>query len=378
MEKIIKANGTIKYRESIYSNGKKIHSPLFNRISDCKTWKARKLNERMSQQALGEHFYYTQNTNFTEFANKWLENHVKLNCVPKTFQAYSSVIKTHLIPRFGKLNLRDINEHHGIQFMNELKKSHNPKGILNIWGVLKGILLKAKRDKLILVDPLENIKRPRQNLREDNFWMKDEINQFLRANIKDQLYPMYFVAIHTGMRLSELTGLKFDRVDFRLNQISVTRTRDKLGLKDTTKTKLKRIVPMTLEVRAILLKLFKEQHENNYVFVESDGSPVKYAHIYRRFHQAQDRALIPNKIRFHDMRHSFASNYMMNGGNVFDLQKILGHTKIDMTMRYAHLSPNHLQNSLKFMDMSVESKSDRPNIDHDFNDDEENLIMLGS
>ena len=189
---------------------------------------------------------------------------------------------------------------------------------------------------------------------------------------------MYFVAIHSGLRLSELTGLKFDRVDFRLNQISITRTRDKLGLKDTTKTKLKRIVPMTSEVRALLLKLFNEQHENNYVFVESDGSPVKYAHIYRRFHQAQDRALITNKIRFHDMRHTFASNYMMNGGNVFDLQKILGHTKIDMTMRYAHFSPNHLQNSLKYMDMSVDSKSDRPNIDHEFDDEEENLIMLGS
>lgn len=45
---------------------------------------------------------------------------------------------------------------------------------------------------------------------------------------------------------------------------------------------------------------------------------------------------------------------MMNGGNVFDLQKLLGHTKIDMTMRYAHFSPNHLQSSLRFMNMVEE------------------------
>ena len=52
---------------------------------------------------------------------------------------------------------------------------------------------------------------------------------------------------------------------------------------------------------------------------------MKYAHVYRRFHQAQDKAGITNKIRFHDLRHSFASNYMMNGENVFDLQSIILH-----------------------------------------------------
>ena len=108
---------------------------------------------------------------------------------------------------------------------------------------------------------------------------------------------------------------------------------------------------MTPEVRAMLLATFHKQLNGKYVFVEKNGEEVKYAHVYRRFHQAQDRAGVTNKIRFHDLRHSFASNYMMNGGNVFDLQKLLGHTKIDMTMRYAHFSPNHLQGSLRFMNM---------------------------
>jgi site-specific recombinase XerD len=102
---------------------------------------------------------------------------------------------------------------------------------------------------------------------------------------------------------------------------------------------------MTGEVRAMLLATFAKKRNGKFVFVEKDGGEIKYAHVYRRFHQAEARAGITNKIRFHDLRHSFASNYMMNGGNVFDLQKLLGHTKIDMTMRYAHFSPNHLQSS---------------------------------
>ena len=56
----------------------------------------------------------------------------------------------------------------------------------------------------------------------------------------------------------------------------------------------------------------------------------------------QKKAKITTKICFHDLRHCFASHFMMNGGNLYDLQKVLGHTKTEMTQIYAHLSPEHL------------------------------------
>jgi site-specific recombinase XerD len=100
------------------------------------------------------------------------------------------------------------------------------------------------------------------------------------------------------------------------------------------------------------------------------------AHIYRRFHKAQAKAGLTNRIRFHDLRHSFASNFMMNGGNVFDLQKILGHTDIKMTMRYAHFTPDHLQTSIKYMNMLDESDA-IPFIDQRDFEIEKSLIMSG-
>lgn len=140
--------------------------------------------------------------------------------------------------------------------------------------------------------------------------MKLEINQFLRANKSNQLLPFFFVAIHTSLRLAKLCGLKYDRIDFANNQISATRTRNEYGLKETTKTKIKRFVPMTQEVRLLLLSLFEANHGNSpYIFLEVDGTEVKYGHIYRRFHKAQDKAGITNEIRFHDLRHSLASKW---------------------------------------------------------------------
>ena len=121
---------------------------------------------------------------------------------------------------------------------------------------------------------------------------------------------------------------------------------------------------MTHQVRVLLLGLHENNRGNLYVFLEADGSEVKYAHVYRRFHKAQDKAGITNKIRFHDLRHSFASNYVMSGGNIFDLQKLLGHTDIKMTMRYAHFTPDHLQGSLKFMEMTNESEINIPLVEH--------------
>ncbi len=72
---------------------------------------------------------------------------------------------------------------------------------------------------------------------------------------------------------------------------------------------------------------------------------------------------------------------MMNGGNVFDLQKLLGHTKIDMTMRYAHFSPDHLQSSLRFMNMVEEECTNAhgfiPVLDLTEKNLGENVVMLG-
>lgn len=355
---IIKRKDGLRYRPSYYLGPKKINGPYFRRKTDAITWKTRMEAEKLSRLALGDQFIFKDDINFKAYAEQWLESHIKVNCVPKTYESYESILRKHIFPVFEKSSMKDLTTERCRQFMTTLKSSRGAKGVENIWIVFRAILIKAKKERVIRDYPLDDISLPKPDLKEDTFWIKDEVNQFLLLNKEDVLYPFYFVAIHTGLRLAELCGLKWDRVDFARNFITVTRTRDKSGLKETTKTKLKRIVPMTPEVRALLLKLFMQGNENRFVFLEKDGSEVSYGHVYRRFRKAQKKAGISRLIRFHDLRHSFASNFMMNGGNVFDLQKLLGHTDIKMTMRYAHLTPDHLQESLKFMGIATIPDSD--------------------
>ena len=215
-------------------------------------------------------------------------------------------------------------------------------------------MIESRKTGHLLVNPLEFLSKIKPDPQLEVYWTMAEINQFLLASNFHYLYPFYLLALNTGMRKGELAGLCWDRVDFHLNQLTVSRTRDRFELKETTKTSLKRIIPMNLVVRNMLFELMKKQMNSKFVFTEPDGSPVEVHHIYRRFHQAQKKAGFNYLIRFHDLRHTFASQFVMHNGNIFDLQKILGHTKIDMTMRYSHYSPDHLQKAMNVVSFGGE------------------------
>ena len=102
----------------------------------------------------------------------------------------------------------------------------------------------------------------------------------------------------------------------------------------------------------------RNQSNPRFVFTDFDGQPYNPDHFSQRhFLKAQKRAGIARKISFHVLRHTYASLYMMNGGNVYDLPKILGHTKVDMTMKYAHLSPQHLRKAVETVRFSGEGNA---------------------
>ena len=168
------------------------------------------------------------------------------------------------------------------------------------------------------------------------------------------------------MRKGELAGLCWDRIDFSMNTITVTRTKDRFELKERTKTNHVRIIPMNEICRATLLKVFKNNSEKSeFVFLDSSGKPFRPHHIGRDLLKKQKLAGITNIIRFHDLRHTFASQYVMNGGNIYDLQKFLGHTSIVMTQVYAHQSQEYLQTAMKGFNLgscsSEDSSSDKFN-----------------
>jgi integrase len=211
-------------------------------------------------------------------------------------------------------------------------------------------MTEAFKQEKIVKYPFSDYGKIKEPKRPDTFMSKEEIEKFLTTNKDDPNYWLFVVAMNSGMRRGELAGLCWDRVDFETGYIQITRLRDRNGLADRTKTRnSQRRIPMSDVVRHALMDLKAKNYHPEYVFCTAYGKPFDEGHIYWYFSRSQKKAGLTQRYRFHDLRHTFASHFVMNGGSLYDLQKLLGHARFEETQRYAHLSPGHLAKAINIV-----------------------------
>lgn len=140
-----------------------------------------------------------------------------------------------------------------------------------------------------------------------------------------RIYAMVCVALDTGTRVDELISLRWDKVNLSDLFIAV------LG-----KGNKERVIPISLECRKILYK-FRLKHNFDLVFPTRHGGPVYYRSALAQFKKMCKKQGVEGlRLSWHTLRHTFASSYIRDGGNVFYLQRILGHTDIATTKIYVN------------------------------------------
>lgn len=343
---VIRTNKGIFYREKIYLDGRPLFSPRFQRKSDALQWKARMETEKSKYRATGilpKVFQEVELISFHDEAMRFLNTRVKLQLSQRTYEHYSNVLRLHILPRFGKLPIQQIQIAHAHKLIEDLqKKGHNSKGINLILGVFKRVLIEATREDRLEKNPLQYLREMKEEPSPDVYMTTEEIQKVLEASQGHYFYSLFILAINTGMRRGEVAGLCWDKVNFATGLIEIARIRDRNGLGDRTKTYTsRRYIPMNVVVKNHLQGL-KEKAQGSLVVTDKDGGEFDVNHLNRDFTKFQKKAGLTQHFRFHDLRHTFASHFMMNGGNIYDLQKILGHSSLEMTQRYAHLAPEHL------------------------------------
>jgi integrase len=158
------------------------------------------------------------------------------------------------------------------------------------------------------------------------------------------VFALYATAVYTGLRAGELAALLWDVIDLERRLITVQRSFD-----GPTKSGDVRYVPV-LDALLPVLRAWHLRNPLDVVFPSQSGTAQgASARVFQEvFRRVLDRAGFAKVFRrgkprgcivFHDLRHTFASNWVMNGGDLFKLQKILGHGTVQMTQRYAHLQP---------------------------------------
>ncbi len=186
-------------------------------------------------------------------------------------------------------------------------------------------------------------------------YLSHEESRTLVDSCDGQLKPVVITALNTGMRKSEILNLTWDRVDLRHGFI----------LLDKTKNGDRREIPINSVLRQTLQDLVR-RIDVPYVFCNPQTGMPFQKDWKKTFHTALRKAGI-HDFRFHDLRHTFASQLVMAGVDLVSVKELLGHKDIKMTLRYAHLAPSHKvravemlaqkgQNSYSFLTVGADTK----------------------
>lgn len=161
---------------------------------------------------------------------------------------------------------------------------------------------------------------------------KAEIDSLLSSCVNDYVRDIIRVILNTGMRRQEVLYLTWAQIRNGFIYLSKTKTNES------------RQIPINDDLAALFKQIRKAQGlKYNYVFCDTKGRP--YVQVRKSFMASLAKAGIED-FRFHDLRHTFASHFVMRNKSLKDLQEILGHKSLTMTMRYAHLSENHKRKAI--------------------------------
>ena len=231
----------------------------------------------------------------------------------------------------------------------------SPSTIGQVHAILHGSLDQAVRWHAIARNPAAAVKAPRPVRREMRFLDTSQVRTMLAAAAGDPLEPLYVTAVYSGLRLGELLGLRWSDVDLDARQLTVRHTltrEDGAWILRQPKTVHSRrtihlapIAADTLRAHYLaeaqrLLAMGHRVTPTALVFSDRWGDPVNPWHVTERaFKPLLRRAGLPT-IRFHDLRHTFASMMLSEGARVDVVSKMLGHASPAVTLGvYAHLMP---------------------------------------
>lgn len=363
MESKRNKKGIILFREMITIEGRTFKSAWSIRKTDALKWKASKVSAREKSKLSGRGYFIQDKILFSDYAKRWLEVKIKPNKSASTSYNYESMLRVHCLPVIGSKPLHEIGiKDANLILMNLRVNGNNNQGINHVITVLKQVLKDAEIEGVIEKSGLTYFNRLKVTTNIWSYWEEMDINRFFLKIKELPLYPLFATALYTGMRRGELGGLKWDCIDFARNQIIVKRVRDRNGLRETTKTGKARFIPINPSLYPILLDLWNKRSDDCQLVFTKDGEELSAHHLGRDFDKYQARVEGLKRIRFHDLRHTFASQFVMKGGSIYTLREILGNTDVKMTQRYAHLSPEHLKGATDMLSFDGLKSEPNPNL----------------
>jgi integrase len=273
---------------------------------------------------------------------------------PQT-QTHHRVVFRWLCRHYGDLPLTAITPAWLRQWREELSPGHTLGTVRQYLVTLSGALSWVVEHGWLVENPMRMVRRPPEPPWRVRFLSADERQRLLCAcqqSANAFLYLLVVLALSTGCRRNELCRLRWPQVDLERGLVRLV----------TTKNKRPRTVPVTgLALTLLRAHAATQRAGVDWLFPRADGQrPVLIEQAWRT---ARQRAGLVD-FRFHDLRHTAASYLAMHGASLLEIAEVLGHKKMDMTRRYAHLTDTHLRGVVDRMTSAVFAASEPEGAPH--------------
>jgi integrase len=312
-------------------------------------------------------------TTLAEYLERWLKDYAITNLAPGTAEGYSYIIHRHLIPSFGKMTLIQLKPEHIQRYYSEKLKfgrddgqGLSPRSVRHHHMCLHTALQNAVRLGLLVRNPTDAVTPPRCQKVEMHTFNEDELSTFLQTAKATPYYALFYTALFTGMRRSELLALRWCDIDLSLCTISVSRSlhvikNGEIVIRPTKTVKSRRLLALSPST-ALVLKEYRENQESlrihsgmllkedDFVFSQIDGKPLMPNAVTHNWVKTVRRAGLKG-VRLHDARHTHASLMLKQGVHPKIVQERLGHSSIAVTLdTYSHVAPGLQEAAAKGFD----------------------------
>lgn len=309
----------------------------------------------------------------------WLDTVIAAKAHPNTLRRYRSVVEIHLRPRLGHYKMAEVDAWKIGQVYRDLEKDGlTPSLRYTVAKRLRQFLGYCVRFGLIPANPASKLPLPRYQAAESRFFTITEVGQLLSANRDDRFYPLIYLAIDSGARVSELVAATWDDIDWERSELVINKSASIVKgkgvvISETKTPKSRRRIRLTAQTMAVLRDHQARQAaakvKSNILFPSYRGTYLRYPNISVTYWPTMlRRAGLDPTVTFHALRHTSASLLLLGTPtsrpvHVKIVSERLGHANVNVTLRtYAHVIPGDQERAVENMESILSNAHRMPTV----------------